>query len=98
MTPWMSSRCLSLLSIDWAREWLVVSGTAFAFHSSRLGVEGQQTCKNIVSDGIGPAVASRLLPAAPTLLVDLVVKQEIAVVRYVVPAVDVEDSTVHPRM
>ena len=59
-----------------------------------LGVQLQQPREHLVADGVGPAVAVGLLLAAPRLLVDRVVEQEVAVGRDVAPAVGVEDGAV----
>ena len=60
-----------------------------------LGVQRDQPREHLVTDLVGPAIAIRLLLVAPLLLVDLVVEQELALGRDVVPAVGGEDGAVH---
>ena len=75
MTPWMSSRCLSLLSIGSARRWEIGLMTALAFLSSALGVQCQKTC----GYSIGLAVAfGSFLPAIGSF-VEFVSQQKLAI-------------------
>ena len=64
-------------------------GAAARLLRGPLAVQRDQPRQHLVADLVGPAVAVRLLLVAPLLLVDLVVEQELAVGRDVVPAVGV---------
>ena len=69
------------------------AGTGFL--GGAFGVEGEETGEHLVTDGVRPAVAVRLLLPAPGGFVDLVVEEEIAVGGDVGPPVGVEDGPVH---